>query len=200
MKTKLLLFGSFLFLLSGCTKDQPEDQYPGSHPNEYYNISQDLYPYLFAAGSYWIYKDSATNNLDSIALLSATEGELISKTGPGYSGYLIYTQLYNLNYFSSDTDSVFDDVLIGSQIRRNSPWGACLLGNGIQVTLDSVLVEGVLHKHVIKVKEDLNQDMLIDHNFFFVGGVGIIRKETVVNDSITDVKNLLRYKTSLMKP
>src|SRR3954470_17256850 len=111
MKTKLLLFASLAFLLSGCAKDKLEDTSPDYHPDEHNTIDENLYPYLFAAGSYWIYKDSATNNLDSVALMSSTEGELISKTGPGYSGYLIYTQYFNLDYLSSDTDSVFNEVL-----------------------------------------------------------------------------------------
>jgi hypothetical protein len=71
--------------------------------------------------------------------------------------------------------------------------------NNAQVSdiIDTLIVEGNPYLNVVKMK--VNEDNYIQGNFYFyyADSIGIVRKEILVNDTVVNTWNLLRYNVVL---
>jgi hypothetical protein len=102
IQIKLLVLLCAEIGIIGCKKDSSIQN--NTVAPEHIKISQSLYPFLFDVSSYWIYKDTITNNLDSVTLNSDTKKiEIISPSGPG-QGSRGDIEYFDINYFSSFTN------------------------------------------------------------------------------------------------
>src|SRR4051812_33282400 len=84
---KQVLFILFLFLFAESCKKVTNNE--STYEYKHGKISSSLYPYLFNAGSYWVYKDTANGNLDSVALTDIQRTTFIigpSQPGQGAKG------------------------------------------------------------------------------------------------------------------
>lgn len=184
----------FIVLFTGCKKDKEIAQTNYDH----HKISQTLYPFLFHLGSYWVFKDTITSTIDSTIVTSITKNTFYFKGGDA--------EYFHINYKSYPTNSTYQEELIGYVISRgNSSSGYTLLSSkqkgdksqNAEITdvLDSLIVEGKTYHTVVKMKIKKDYNIPNNYNFYYVDSVGIIKKETTVNDLVIDTWNLLRYKT-----
>jgi len=192
--------------LDSCKKDIEESNtnssyipYQGSNHSK---INSSLYPYLFNTGSYWIYKDSASLNFDSIALTNflRTAYPIPRQTGD--------VEYFDVTYFSSNISSSYHEQLFGNVISRSLYLGGFVFISNKRINdyvynaliadvIDSINVENVVYRNVTKMK--VSQDPYINGNFYFyyADSVGIIKKDSLVNDIVVQTWNLIRKNTSL---
>jgi hypothetical protein len=85
-------------------------------------------------------------------------------------------------------------TLLSSKIKGDSSSNA-----EIANVFDSLKINGISYKKVVKMK--IYKDNYIDNNYFlyYVDSIGIVKKQTRVNDSAIDTWNLVRYKTKMLK-
>ncbi|MGE5316810.1 MAG: hypothetical protein ACM3ME_02355 [Chloroflexota bacterium] len=127
------------------------------------------------------------------------------------TGNIRYYQYYRIKYHSSATNQVYEDDLYGYVISRGLNNGGFLLLSSkkkgdksknaeIIDVMEEMKMEDKTYKQVVKMK--VLKDEYISDNYFlyYVDHVGIIRKEKIVNDTIKETWNLIRYKVSLLKP
>lgn len=124
-----------IIIFLGCTKSNKQDTNPATHIQyDTTKPSDDLAKrYFFKTGSYWIYKDSASGQIDSF-YVSNTEVTMYQQSGPaspGGNGVLIaYLFLYssyitdiNINAFPTSGSISWQQVL-------NKKYCELLLYNG----------------------------------------------------------------------
>jgi hypothetical protein len=194
----------FIVFAVSCEKEKEEPTRIYSN----YKISSSLYPYLFNENSYWIYKDTTTGNLDSVVLKQIGRSSYsIPPTSPGQGsqGSLEY---FNFTYTSSYNGNTYDEQLFSSVISRSfidggflflsdRVIGDSLMNIKILDVIDSLSIENNTYFNVTKMR--IKNDYYINgnYNYFYADSIGVIRKETLVNDSIVETWNLLRKNTSL---
>jgi hypothetical protein len=172
------------------------------------DIQESLKPFLFSNGSYWIYSSPMTSNLDSVIVFGITrESFNVSQTRPDSILITkeIYYQIFYRNYI---TNEIFKDQVYKNTIARSVKNGGYTfladseIGtsyNNAQVSdiIDTLIVEGNPYLNVVKMK--VNEDNYIQGNFYFyyADSIGIVRKEILVNDTVVNTWNLLRYNVVL---
>lgn len=191
-------------MVSSCKKET-------SNQTQYYQgkISSSLHPYLFDVGSYWVYKDTANSNLDSIALKNVQRTTFVigpSHPGQGYQGDEEYFDMeYLSSYSASYHEQLFGYVISkalynGGYVFLSSKTKGDSLANALIVdVIDSIKIENNVYRNVTKMK--ITNDTYINgnFNFYYADSVGVIRKETIVNNTVTQTWNLIRYKAVLLK-
>ena len=184
MKTKFPLFIlmiSILFLASDCdrVKDRPT-----------YYLDQEIKDYtLFPIGSYWIYKDSLTNNIDTVSI--------ISQTIEIYSGgeEPIKWEVFSQNRYSSyNNDTVFgfgeSYALYSEGFCTYGERGWCRffsqkeIGYMLQNYLlyenyyDSLFINNKWYKEIKVFKFSFNSpDTSIIERYYYGKNIGLIKKE-----------------------
>jgi hypothetical protein len=204
MKIKLLLIILFIIAVSSCKKDTEIKTKPFNHSK----LNSSLYPFLFDVGSYWIYRDTSSNQIDSTILANISKSTfLMSPSAPG-EGPQGDVEYFNINYFSFLNNESYDEQLLGYVISRGLYNGGFTLLSSKKIgdkslnaeiinVFDSLKIEGNTYKKVVKMK--ITKDSYIDnnYNFYYVDSIGVIRKETTINDSIIKTWNLLRCKINM---
>lgn len=165
MKTKTLLLLAIAWLLiigTNCKKEKPT-----------YYMPQEFKDYvMFPEGSYWIYEDSITGNIDSIFLLE--------------SNTLIFNFDKNGLKYEKLIQSFFSSQMIDIQLKGESylwvsdakfyeyqgPGKFLLYGQGI--TYDSLNIMNQIYYNVYMPKSENNW---IDAEFYWVKHVGLIKKK-----------------------
>ena len=198
-----ILFIALSQILTSCKKEEEK-------PREYSHdkIGMGLYPFLFDVGSYWVYKDTITNETDSTVVISINRSTFInppSYPGQGSQGDVEY---FNIKYFSLPSSNYFEEQLFGSFITRALTSGGCTYISGkdkgssisnaeVSDVFDSLNIEGDVFLDVVKMK--VNKDSYIDNNYnlYYVDSIGVVKKELTINDTIVKTWNLIRYNTVL---
>jgi len=206
MKMKTLFIISLVLGITSCKKDKVNESKTLTHGK----ISQDLYPYLFDANSYWVYKKINSTTLDSINVKSIKRDTLeIGPIVPG-QGPQGDEEIYRISYVSSLTNTSFEEQLLGSVITRGEFSGGMIYISSKKVgdesstvkiinVFDTLTVETKKYKNVVKVK--VTKDVFIDKNYFlyYVDSIGIVKKEILTNDNVSETWNLLRSNIKLLK-
>ena len=65
--------------------------------------------------------------------------------------------------------------------------------------LNSLKVEETTYYNVVKMKISKDNYIKNDCVFYYVDSIGIVKKEFMSNNKVTNTSNLLRYKTNLYK-
>jgi hypothetical protein len=200
---KAVIVIALAILMTGCNKDEEK--------SELVKIDRTLYPFLFDQGTHWIYEKVNSDPTDTVTVIrDSINVESITRDTLYPAGEARSYEYYTIKYFSSLTDSVPDEQLIGYVISRGLNSGGFLLLSSkkkgdksmnaeIVNVSEEMKVENVVYKQVVKMK--VLKDQYINDNYFFyyVDRVGIIKKEKVVNDTIRETWNLKRYTTRMFK-
>ncbi|MGE5447550.1 MAG: hypothetical protein ACM3PR_04255 [Bacteroidales bacterium] len=163
-------------------------------------------------------KDSLTPPKDSIVYVRDSTNimhdsisvESIEKDTLYITGNVRYYEYYRIHYHSSLENSFYDEQLIGYVISRGLNEGGFLLlsskkkgdkSKNAEITdiFDELKIEDKTYKNVVKMK--VLKDQFIKDNYFlyYVDNVGIVRKEKVVDNKVTETWNLIKDKVSLLK-
>jgi len=204
-RVMVMLMIVFSIMLTGCHKESKNIDY------FHRKISQSLYPFLFDTGSYWIYKKSNSNIPDSTIVKSIIKSTfIVGPTSPG-QGDQGDEKYYNIRYLSFPANNSYDEQLLGYVISRGLYSGGFILLSSKKIgdksqnaevldVLDSLTIENKTYKTVVKMK--VNKDYYVDQNYqlYYVDSIGLIKKEIMDNDTVTETWNLLRFKTKLLAP
>ena len=114
-----------IVLFSGCKKDSEV-----TRPYTHGKISANLYPFLFNNGSYWVYRDTISSNIDSTTLTHITKSTFeVGPSGPG-QGSSGDEEYFQISYLSFPTNFQYSEELLGEVISRgNTDGGYTLLSN-----------------------------------------------------------------------
>jgi hypothetical protein len=200
MKLELLYFLLIpVFIISCNNKDEEE-------PILHYKICECMYPYIFDAGSYWVYESANTNILDSIVVGSLSEETYYiphTTPGQGSNGIIDYVLI---NYFSS-AEGIYSENVFADEISRGFLEGGFVFlssdpGQGVQNAIvegivDSLLIENEVYRNVRVMKIFKDHYISEDCKFYYVDSVGVVRKEILTGDSVSFTWNLLRFSTTL---
>lgn len=193
-----------LFFIS-CEKDVEDNDVNTSASK----ISQSLHPFLFDKGSYWIYRNVNSGVEDSMTVTNLTRDSFqLGPSGPG-QGPQGDEEFFTINYLTYPDMKASKEELLGYVITRGHTSGGYTLlsskrkgDTSLNATildiLDSLKVENYTYYDVVKMKISADQYISNDYNFYYVDNIGVIKKELVENDSITDTWNLLRYETVML--
>jgi len=198
---KILLILIIISFFS-CSKDEEKET-----PQPVGTISSSLHPFLFKKGSYWIFKNQNTGQLDSVVVNSISKN--IFTVGPSHPGQGSQGQeeYYNINYLSTINGS-YDEQLIGYVISKglfsggyvylsNHKIGEESLNAKLTNIYDSLSIESNLYQNVVKMENSKDSYLTSDLNLYYVDSIGLVKKEIISNDSIIDTWNLLRYSVNL---
>ncbi len=203
---KLLTILTVSVLFSSCQK---KDEKPNFTHGK---INPNLYSYIFDTGSYWIYKDTITNSIDSTIVTSIIKDVyLYPVTGPG-QGHPGDEEYFYISCLTYPANTVSYDVLMLSEIGTTAPlWygpikyistkniGSTFQNAKIENIIDSLSVEGEMYYNVIKMQSLPNLSSTITNYYYYVDNIGVIKKETLTGTILTGTWNLLRYNT-IIKP
>lgn len=205
-KTRIILLLIIISVFSSCKKEDETT----SNPYVYYKIKQSLHPFLFDYGSYWIYKDTITGNMDSISLISITKNNVSIKPSVPRQGPQGEHEYFNIQYLSFPSNQIIEEQLMSDFISRGLINGGFTLLSSkmkgdkrlnaeITEILNSLKVEETTYYNVVKMK--ISKDYYINNDcfYYYVDSIGIIKKEITSNNKVVNTLNLLRYKTNLYK-
>lgn len=199
---------TIVLLFSTCKKDEGTNATPTTVQTYHGKINSNLYPYLFNTASYWIYKNTINNNLDSTVVKTISKNTYyLAPSGhgsnPGDEEY------FKIDYLSFPSQTVYSDHIIKTMISRalnsnavtyisTNTVGNTIDNAKIEAILDTLSVEGKKYHHVTKMRIQATSYITQNYNFYYVDSIGIIKKETRNGDTIIDTWNLIRYQANLL--
>ena len=169
-------------------------------------IAKGLYPFLFDTGSYWVHKDSVTGSLDSTIVTSIERKIIGTPTVPGGKPKPnSNNEMFEIRYVSYPTNTKFFNILIGGVMSEYEWWSGCVYLSGKQIGLESerakinkvldvLSVEGNEYHDVVQMRIRHPND---SSYLYYADGVGLIKKQKIIRDTIIETSNLLRYNTIL---
>jgi len=202
IKNKLLLI--LLIALTSLSSCKEENTNGGNH---LYTLNERLFPLLFKTGSYWIYKMDGGESIDTLIVKDAK----IDTIGPFNvgDGYTSTDQVYYIGY-SSSINGDYSNLYVGYAITLGSLYGGYLylsshtIGDSsvnakIVDIYDSILVNSVPYKNVVKM--DLKEDYYLKSNlnYYYADSVGIIKKEIKESGAILESWSLIKYSVTLVE-
>jgi len=194
-KVLLLLLFSFI-LLSACKRKKdatPIEQSPEK-------ISSGLYPLLFNINSYWVYRDTVSNALDSVALTDVNRSTYnVPPLNPG-TGSQGTEEIFVNTLYSSHTNNTFHETYIGDVISigdYSSGYiylGGTTVGTNSGLTtltamIDSLTINNHTYHHVKKISLGYSPNFKY---YYWADYIGLIRKEIETNSIITERWDLQR--------
>ncbi|HET6557934.1 MAG TPA: hypothetical protein VFG54_11510 [Prolixibacteraceae bacterium] len=215
--------------MAGCEKD--EEKY------ELVKIDPSLKPFLFDKGSYWIYtmypikadtiviqKDSLSAPKDSIifvndsinVLRDSVSVESIAKDTIYPTGMPRYYEIYDIKYFSSLNDSIYNEQLIGYVITKGQVNGGFVLLSSkkkadkslnaeIVNVSDEMTLNKVTYNQVVKMKVSKDKYIKDSYYLYYVDKIGVVRKEKLgmnaagKEDSVVERWDLKKSSIQLLK-
>jgi hypothetical protein len=218
MKHKNLLLLPLLTLLLVCCKHK-EDPLPPHDPHtsrncqepEFNEIDNSLtQQFLFKAGTYWVYKDSINNTIDSCYCSGsgASSGTYtINPTMPGQGSCTIqYT--YETNYTNQPDSFQYTYYIQYKSIRLLTPFGfpsaflcsdnsGSLKGDSLSLFYPAITINGVSYNNVYKFHFQASYGKYRDGYFYLKPGLGIIKTLLYTYElypsRTAHVNELLRY-------
>jgi hypothetical protein len=184
----ILPYIAILFIALSCQKDDHPCE--GKYSSSYSYISTYFAPYQFKEGTYWVYQNDITAEIDSQRVVSAIDTRIGS--GGGSSCGSTYAQLYKIRVRSFFTNNYFNYLIISSNFIRNPgnsdyPDGPTILsGKDIKEPADiaSMTINGHAFSNVRKVfVEELDGE---SYNFYFVDSIGIVKWEMVDGSTVLE--------------
>jgi hypothetical protein len=211
----LLLFSSVILLLV-CCKDkdeiQPQQENPHTTTNcgktEFNEIDNSLMQqFLLKPGTYWIYKDSVNNAIDSCFCYGG-ETQKASITIGGGMGVApcVYTYLYAKNSISLPDSFQYTYYIQDKYLRVSAPFGfssvflgsntsGILTGDSLSKFYPTITINVVSYSDVYKLHFASNSGKFRAGYFYLKPGVGIIKTDLYTSDfpAVHKVNELVRY-------
>lgn len=169
---------------------------------EYYFTEEYKSFACFESGSYWVYKDTAQNVIDSITLISQriTFNPYCNyESNPHEVLYQEFTSSFssNVKLYVSGYANLDDEMSYNSQPSFSFPLGIFIIPeaeNEYNYLLDSLEVNGAIYKNIrVHIeKAPINRHK---NTFYWAKNIGLIRKviQSPSSDSIYNF-DLVRYK------
>lgn len=174
------------------------------------------YGFVFESG-YWVYRNTATNEQDSISLVSTVHNYIYPNPAiPDYQEY------YKMNFYSHSFNYSFNEFIITDYWKRNGGGEYGELGqpimhigqfvpypeigngfNGYEIMdiFPSYVVNGMVFNDVVwsRVFEDQQYQHEFDYDtdLYFAPGVGIIRKSYTDHLGVTHVWDLVNWQSNI---
>lgn len=195
---QFVYFFSLILVLISCKKDKVASI---EQDNWEYDtlISPDLIPMLFDSNSYWIYDNGLEK--DTVTLLSVVRGKgyIVPKQPPKEVFYLDYSSSLFPNY---------SEIYFSGVISRNwttSGFVYCVnveVGESLQNVqfverIDTLIVNAQEYYNVAKMKISQDETISNDMYLYYCNYKGVIRKEILSNDVVTDTWNLVEYTVNM---
>jgi hypothetical protein len=221
MNSKSLLLLPFLFLLLVCCRHK-EDVAPVSKPSphghldcgqtEFNEIDNSLMQqFLFKSGTYWIYKDSVNNTIDSCFCY----GMKIKSGTYEYGGGATPGTGFCLDHYRFAMDSTnqhqadsarYIYYIQDKYMRVVSPFGFAavalcvnnsgnLTGDSLSVFYPTITINAVAYSNVYKFHFKTHYGSIREAYFYMKPGVGIIKTDLWTTDSpaVHKVNELVKY-------
>lgn len=191
MKQLVYLISLSLTLIS-CKKDKtpPIDQDEWEYDTL---ISPDLIPMLFDSASYWIYDNGLVK--DTVTLLSVERGEayLVPKQPAKEVFYVDFSSSQFPNY----SELYFSNIISRNWTSSGFIYCANLnVGESIQNAqmlerIDTLIINSQEYYDVVKMKITQDETIANDMYLYYCNYKGMIRKEMLSNDVVTEVWDLV---------
>jgi len=184
MKKLTLLVLCLLGCFTGCKKEN-------NSSSETININENYKGFMFKDDSYWVYKETTTNDLDSLSIVK-TEHSYYWNPPPIHNSPGTRREYYKMTVESKSQNYEYNDVIDSYGLRRNpeSQWYICgVVYYSLQTLnnfewLDSLTVNGIVFYDVIKCKVIAgnyaqgcsNSGFIYNTDLYTVPNYGIIKK------------------------
>ena len=200
----IILFLSCLIILSfSCKKDE------NAGDPSYTYISESVKPYIFKTGTWWCYAKDSSSVFDTLKLTSTETGFFWSELAiNGSNG--VKSEFFQMNLKSTFNGSEGNYYSAFDYMRKNGggnfgEFGQPVLFTGQPVgygfsgaKVDSLIpfysVNGVVFNNVIKIKITKTEQYQVEYEkdtyLYFVPGIGLVRKETVLDSGQLDTWSL----------
>jgi hypothetical protein len=170
MKNSQFILCVIFIIFSSCKKSSEPAQPP------YYPLPQEFLDYAkFTVGNYFIYRDSATNSLDSVIVTKSELTQKVLISGGGYSSYfsdrldqyliMVDTLGYRQNWLMTTSKATYYGLFV-----MESDSSEILLGSYATNTIPTLTIEGKVYNNVLEVKDP---DFAV---IYWAKGVGIIKR------------------------
>ena len=178
-----------------CQKENPDE----NNSSALYKIKNpDFINCFYKTNSYWVYKDSLTNNLDSVYITNSYHGEVYDPT------FEITFEAYYFKTFSSSSLESRDYIVIYSGLLKGFN-GYAYSGTSIYIDFDegiigipptfeyfdSIYIYDQYYKRVVKTKIE-NDETENDNRsiYYFNSDFGLLRHD-IYSDTVQIVSNVL---------
>jgi hypothetical protein len=201
MKIITLIILSIFFL--SCNKNKGNLDQTISSEVTYRYLNEEINPYKFKLGSYWIFENDTTGALDSIAVLYI-ENDFYWST-PALNGNAgTKTEYYKINLKSFYANKSFNDFLTHNFIKRNgggeygtfgqpifianSAIGTVFNGMEIMPKISALPISGHIFNAVDVVKINASNQIQVeftnDTYLYYSDSIGLIKKVTYLANTI----------------
>ena len=172
-------------------------------------ISIKLYPYLFEKNSYWVYSSSDNLTTDSVYVHNIELDTLIhypSTPGEGPAGG---EQFHEITYISS-VYGTHSEQLVNDVISRGNVYGGYVyltsqtigyehLNAKISDIYSSLIINGINYRNVVKMEVEKDNYLAQSMNIYYADSIGVIKRELIENNNISETWNLLRFNVNLLE-
>lgn len=188
MKRFSIIFIVLTLLSCSKEKDEENDE-PCSQTDFYYELTSCLNGFMYETGSYWVYQDTSSLQLDSIIVTSWSNR--VRFLGGTVCGVAEQAEEIKLNYQSS-LKGVYTLLLQGGEIILNNQiLPVCYLASKI----DSIDISGTLYYDVMEIS-NVNSTG-VSFKGYYKEPIGFIRKIEYNSPIDTVTYDLIRYQVSL---
>lgn len=184
----ILPYIAILFIALSCKK---KSTHPceGKYTDKHISISTYFDSYRFKEGTYWVYQNDATAEIDSQRVISTYIGQIVGGGGSMCGG--ISADEYEITVSSFLTNTSFAYLIRGggfsrTSIYNNSDLIGIFSGNDIKRPADipSMMINGTTFTNVRKVfVEELDGE---SYNFYFVDSIGIVKWEVLDGSTVLE--------------
>ena len=195
-----------VLMLTSCNK--------GEAPAEitYNYLSADIIPFMFKAGSYWIYENDSTAVLDSVVVTSTKQGFFTQPPMTPGTPTNIEIEYFKVNLHSYLTSSDYNDFLFERLITRNgnespnfgqpiflSKYSIGFKTYGAQVwdNIDSLSINGIFFYNVeeMKIIHDEQHQFVFSNDtyLYYQDSIGLVKKVIDLGSGNFDSWSLKRW-------
>jgi len=195
MKTRtlfLLIIAWFIILGTNCKKEKPT-----------YYMPQEFKDYvMFPEGSYWVYLDSISNNIDSVSIINITIGfdqdnHQICDCIYEQMTQIFYSSFYNSNYTYNAMPSFFDARVYHlrnvTYLLFVNPYEEQSYLSFEYKYFNAFSVRDSIYYKVMMFSNSQYNAKIKQQDIYFSKKIGIIKRKIITTDNDTIVWELKHY-------
>jgi hypothetical protein len=219
MKRLILILNIYtcVCIFTSCVKEKQQQTNNPTNNATYVYMYDYFKPYMFEAGSYWVYENDTTSILDSVVVTSNQRGFDTIYSAHPFQMY--YAEFYTVNFHdfldSSDYFEVLSVYVNNYMLRKvpnqfgnqpilffGSPIGTSYSGCTLLDSIPSTNINSHIFTNVIKMKitaaqEPLPRQFNHDTYLYFKDSIGLIKTEIDTGTGIVESWSLKRWSIKL---
>lgn len=200
-----MIFGLTIF---SCRKNNINE-----NQTTYKYLNESIKPYKFKTGSYWVFENDTTGELDSI-IVTSTENDFVWCPPPVHGQSGEKDEFYKINLKSFATSQTYNDYLTNYYIKRNgsgeygqngqpifvvnSDTGEVFNGMKIIAKIPTMTISNNTFNNVVETKIIASQQyqpmFTKDTYLYFSDSIGIIKKVTDIGTGNFESWSIKRWK------